>query len=112
MKPYDQISEEELLSSEEGFFKLLNGVYIELNHEALYGSALSVEMVEVMGGAYAIGTDNMVWGNYKDLSNYDMVRTIGVRRLSATWVKPYSLILNCNKILENLEGNEALFTDE
>ena len=112
VKPYDQISEEELLSSEEGFFKLLNGVYIELNHEALYGSALSVEMVEVMGGAYAIGTDNMVWGNYKDLSNYEYGTDYWRSRLSATWDKAYSLILNCNKILENLEGNEALFTDD
>ncbi len=33
VKPYDQISEEELLESEEGFQKLLNGIYIELNSD-------------------------------------------------------------------------------
>ena len=37
VKPYDQIAEEDLLNSEAGFQKLLNGVYIELNDENLYG---------------------------------------------------------------------------
>lgn len=50
VKPYDQISEEELLESEEGFQKLLNGIYIELNSDELYGSTLSVEMIEILGG--------------------------------------------------------------
>ena len=68
VKPYDKISQDELTSSESGFIKHLNGIYIELNSDILYGGALSVEMIEVMGGAYQIGTDNSVWGNYKDLS--------------------------------------------
>ena len=63
VKPYDKMSEEELLSTEAGFIKQLNGIYIELNSDMLYGAALSVEMVEIMGGAYVIGTDNSVWGN-------------------------------------------------
>ena len=113
VKPYDQISEEELLSTEEGYFKLLNGIYIELNHDNLYGSALSVEMLEVMGGAYEIGTDNLVWGNYKDLSNYEYGTEYWRTRLSATWDKAYALILNCNKILENMEkAGTSLFTDD
>ena len=64
VKPYDKISEEELFSTEDGFLKHLNGIYIELNRDMLYGSALTVEMIEIMGGAYVIGADNSVWGNY------------------------------------------------
>ena len=37
VKPYDKISEDELLKSEEGYQKMLNGIYIDLNSEALYG---------------------------------------------------------------------------
>ena len=68
VKPYDKISEEELLSSEAGFEKFLNGIYIELNSELLYGGAMTVEMLEIMGGAYEIGDDNSVWGNYSELA--------------------------------------------
>ena len=71
VKPYDQISEDELICSEEGFQKLLNGIYIDLNDGALYGKALTVEMVEIMGGAYEIGSNTLVWGNYPDLQKYN-----------------------------------------
>lgn len=110
VKPYDKISEGELQKSEEGYQKMLNGIYIELNSDALYGQSLSVEMIEVMGGAYAIGTDNSVWGNYKDLSNYQYGTEYWRNRLDQTWNKAYALILNCNKILENIDQNQDLFT--
>lgn len=110
VKPYDKISEGELQKSEEGYQKMLNGIYIDLNSDALYGQSLSVEMIEVMGGAYAIGTDNSVWGNYKDLSNYQYGTEYWRNRLDQTWNKAYALILNCNKILESIDQNQGLFT--
>ena len=111
VKPYDQIAEGELQKSEEGYQKMLNGIYIDLNSDALYGQTLSVEMIEVMGGAYTIGTDNSVWGNYKDLSSYKYNTEYWRDRLDQTWNKAYALILNCNKILEAIDGNKNLFTD-
>lgn len=110
VKPYDKISEEELLKSEEGYQKMLNGIYIDLNSEALYGKTLTVEMIEVMGGAYTIGTDNSVWGNYKDLSSYKYATEYWRGRFDQTWNKAYALILNCNKILETIDENQHLFT--
>ena len=111
VKPYDQIAEGELQKSEEGYQKMLNGIYIDLNSDALYGQTLSVEMIEVMGGAYTIGTDNSVWCNYKDLSSYQYNTEYWRNRLDQTWNKAYALILNCNKILETIDGNKNLFTD-
>lgn len=111
VKPYDKISEGELLQSEEGYQKILNGVYIDLNTDALYGKTLSVEMIEVMGGAYAIGTDASVWGNYKDLANYEYATEYWRERLDATWNKAYALILNCNNILQNIDAQQNLFSD-
>ena len=111
VKPYDQIAEGELQKSEEGYQKMLNGIYIDLNSDALYGQTLSVEMIEVMGGAYTIGTDNSVWGNYKDLSSYQYNTEYWRNRLDQTWNKAYALILNCNKILETIDDNKNLFTD-
>lgn len=110
VKPIDQISEDELLESEEGFQKLLNGIYIELNSDELYGSTLSVEMIEILGGAYDIGSESNVWGNYPDLRNYDYNTEYWRGRLSQTWNKAYALILNCNKLLRNIEGRQSLFS--
>lgn len=112
VKPYDKISQDELLSNEGGFIKLLNGIYIELNTDMLYGGALTVEMVEIMGGAYTIGTDNSVWGNYRDLSEYEYGTEYWRSRMNETWNKAYSLILNCNLLLENLETTDVQFSGD
>jgi hypothetical protein len=112
VKPYDKMSQDELLSTEAGFIKLLNGIYIELNSDMLYGGALSVEMVEIMGGAYVIGTDNSVWGNYADLASYKYETEYWRARLNETWNKAYSLILNCNLLLENLEKTSVKFSGD
>jgi hypothetical protein len=112
VKPYDKMSQDELLSDEEGFIKLLNGIYIELNSDMLYGGALSVEMIEIMGGAYVIGTDNAVWGNYSDLASYQYGTEYWRSRFNETWNKAYSLILNCNLLLENLETTGVTFTGD
>ena len=112
VKPYDKMSQDELLSSEAGYIKLLNGIYIELNRDMLYGGAMSVEMIEIMGGAYVIGTDNSVWGNYSDLAEYEYGTDYWRARLNETWNKAYSLILNCNLLLENLETTDVKFTGD
>lgn len=110
VEPYDQISEDALLNKEEGFQKLLNGIYIELNDDKLYGSTLSVEMIEIMGGAYVIGSD-AAWSNYSDLSEYKYGTEYWRSRFDQTWDKAYSLILNCNKILQNMEGRRGVFAN-
>lgn len=112
VKPYDKMAEDELLSTEQGFMKLLNGIYIELNRDMLYGGALSVEMIEIMGGSYVIGTDNSVWGNYSDLAAYRYGTDYWRARMSETWNKAYSLILNCNLLLESLETTEVKFSGD
>ena len=112
VKPYDKMSQDELLSTEDGFMKLLNGIYIELNSDMLYGGALSVEMIEMMGGAYVIGTDNAVWGNYADLASYKYGTEYWRARMNETWNKAYSLILNCNLLIENLESTDVRFSGD
>ena len=110
VQPYDQISEDELVKSEEGFQKALNGIYIGLNDEALYGKSLTVEMIEIMGGAYEIGNESLVWGNYTDLKDYNYNTEYWRSCMSSTWDKAYALILNCNKLLEKMKSREELFT--
>lgn len=112
VKPYDKMSQDELLSTEDGYMKLLNGIYVELNSDMLYGGALSVEMIEIMGGAYTIGTDNTVWGNYADLSEYEYGTDYWRARFNETWNKAYALILNCNLLLDNLQTTTVRFTGD
>lgn len=112
VKPYDKMAEGDIVSTEAGYMKLLNGIYIELNSEMLYGGALSVEMIEIMGGAYVTGTDKSVWGNYADLASYQYGTEYWRARLNETWNKAYNLILNCNLLLADLEEPQVKFTGD
>ena len=109
IQPYDEIAEEDLLSTEEGFRMLLNGIYIELNDDMLYGGALSVEMIEIMGGAYEMGTDGSVWGDYNDLASYEYGTEYWQTRFNETWNKAYELILDCNLLLARIDDRKDIF---
>ena len=67
-------------------------------------------MIEILGGAYEIGDNSSVWGDYRDLRDYDYNTDYWRGRLSGTWNKAYALILNCNKLLKNIQGKQSLFT--
>jgi hypothetical protein len=69
-------------------------------------------MVEVMGGAYKLGTDKSVWGNYRDLAEYNYETDYWRARMNEVWNKAYSLILNCNLLLESLENTSVEFTED
>ena len=110
VQPYDEIAEEDLMSTEAGFRQLLNGIYIGLNDDMLYGGALSVEMVEIMGGAYEMGTDGAVWGNYSDIAAYRYGTEYWRTRLNETWNKAYELILDCNLLLAGMDAKKDIFS--
>ncbi len=112
VRPYDKIAEDDLLSSEDGYMRLLNGIYIELNDQMLYGGALSVEMIEIMGGAYALGSDDSIWGNYNDIASYEYGTEYWRTRFNETWNKAYSLILNCNLLLSGIDDDRDLFSGD
>lgn len=110
VKPYDQIAEDELLASQQGYEKLLNGIYLDLNNDALYGKSLTVEMVEVMGQVWQVGDNEETWGSYIDLWNHRYGTKYWRSRFDQTWNKAYALIANCNKILDHIDADKALFT--
>ena len=52
VQPVDQVAEEQMFTSEEGFRQGLNGVYVELCSSNLYGGDLQVGTVEVLAQRY------------------------------------------------------------
>ena len=54
VQPYDRVAEDIAFSSVKGFENALNGIYIEMNNSALYGSYLSCEMIELMAQRYHV----------------------------------------------------------
>lgn len=99
-KPEDRLTDEDLFNSVSGFRSALNGVYVEMNDRSLYGANLLVTVVEVLAQRYDFsGTTTEV----SKMGNYEYDTDYSKKQFDAIWKKAYSLIANCNKLLEYAE---------
>lgn len=105
VQPTDRMTEEQVFSTPEGFHSTLYGIYTELLSSNLYGGALNFEMIDIMGQLYTIKSANP---NYTEIVNYKYTSEYMKARLQGTWDASYKVILNCNKILENMEKYDVL----
>lgn len=105
VSPEDEIGEDELFSSGEGYRNALNGVYKSLSEFGLYGRHLSWGFLDGMGQYYG-------FVNVPDLANdidyasrckYDDVSL--KPNIETVWEKAYNAVANCNNIIQNI-GNE------
>ena len=102
--PSDRLSEEMLFNDREGFVKALNGVYIELNTNELYGRNLTAGALDVMGQYYSVASSSHVFYNYGGL-----VYTGNDEKalFDNMWQKCYAVIACCNTIIEKCDENKA-----
>lgn len=104
IKPADRIVEENVFDTPAGILSALNGTYNELLNSELYGSTLGSEFIEILGQQYNIRTTNV---NYTEVSNYAYPADYTKGRLERTWDAAYKVILNSNKIIENVEKRNS-----
>ncbi len=104
--PDDRIMDNSLFKDREGFLAALNGVYSEMNKSTLYGANLSMGMLDVMAQYYNCSfTDH----NYSTYANYSYTQDVFKSTLDNIWSGLYSLIANCNAILDHCgEGTPVL----
>lgn len=109
VQPSDQVSEQTAFSTLAGFKQTLNGVYVELNSDKLYGKNLSCGMIEILAQRYAVSEEAT---NYFPLTEYDYTGADVQGQISNVWATAYNLIANVNKILENCEKRRGTVLSE
>lgn len=109
--PLDKINEKQVFSSEGNIQQALNGIYIEMGKDALYGCDLSVGTIELLGQQYVLnGTSDNNPLAYNLLSyNYTVDAT--KNKFLSIWQESYSTILNINNFIKKLEGTENIVSD-
>ena len=105
VKPSDRISEENTFSSLPGFKNALNGIYIELNKDNLYGRRLTVDFVEILANRYHVNSENE-WAY--DLMNYEYSGSTVKGYLENIWGTAYKLIANTNLLIKNCDLNREV----
>jgi hypothetical protein len=103
--PGARVKDRELFSSEEGFKEALAGVYGLAVQEDLYGKELTFGMVGVMGQEWDYQSYE-----YDHVKSYAYDDLYATGRVERAWNGMYNAIANANKLLQELEGKEALFS--
>jgi hypothetical protein len=106
--PPTEVKAEELFSKEVGFYQALTGIYIKMTDASLYGRTLSYAFIDVIANTYVVSQYSYLY----NLQSYEYEEYSAQTTLSQIWSLSYSIIANCNSILENMEGKEELFSKE
>lgn len=94
----DEIDSDYLLSSPQGFRNALNGIYINLAREELYGKELTWGLLSALSQYY----DPSFSTTYKAAMEYDYEQTSVNTIISNIWLKTYNAIANCNNLIVNI----------
>ena len=109
VKPSDRVAEEMAFSTVAGFRQALNGIYVEMNNESLYGASLTCEMVEILAQRYDVNQENTAAYAF---SQYDYTSASVEAKLQSTWGTAYNLIANANLLIKNCEEHREVLSDE
>lgn len=103
ISPKTDIDLENQIETSTGLFEMLNGVYIKMGDEDLYGESLSYGMVEFLAQNHFNNSNNpFVSFSYTD--------PVAKEQVENTWLGIYNAIANNNLLLESLEENKDLLS--
>jgi hypothetical protein len=98
VKPEDKILEADTFSSVKGINTVLNGMYINLAKNSLYGDNLTLTTVDILAQRFNVPSTHTLY----TLAGYDYVTKPAVEKVDAIWTAAYTNILNVNAFIINL----------
>lgn len=110
VNPEDRIMEDNLFGSKEGFVVALNGVYIEMSSEILYGGDMIAGLFDVLAQYYTEAMPDDHAGSY--YAGFDYGQEKVKEKYQDIWEKYYYLIVNCNTILEHCDKAQEMLGEK
>jgi len=109
VSPKSTLKKEDLFKTEQGFLDVLQGVYINLVGDRLYGQELSYGFIDVLAQYY----DNIPSTPqhiYNNTAKYEYSSAKVKSTINGIWSDMYNAIANCNVILDNIDNDKTIFT--
>ncbi|WEK18991.1 MAG: RagB/SusD family nutrient uptake outer membrane protein [Candidatus Pedobacter colombiensis] len=100
IQPEDRFTEEQVFSNQQGFEDTMNGIYLRISGNSLYGDNLTLSLLDVLAQSYMVSSSI---GPFKEVISYNYADK-GVRaRFDGIWNEAYTSIANINQLLVNLD---------
>ncbi|WP_222536875.1 RagB/SusD family nutrient uptake outer membrane protein [Pedobacter polysacchareus] len=105
-----QVDESVIFSTEKGFQEALNGVYLQMGAESLYGRDLTIGVLSVLGRSYDANLNENIGDLFYQSARYNLQDPSLKAYATKVWINMYQSIANLNNLLVNLESKKSLFT--
>ncbi|GAA4186343.1 RagB/SusD family nutrient uptake outer membrane protein [Sphingobacterium ginsenosidimutans] len=110
VKPEDKFIEEEVFKTPAGFYDALNGIYLNLGSNNLYGREINLETLDILAQTYYISTSQSDLRKQLVIFNYG---DKGVKeKIDNIWTNLYVNITNINRFLENLDTYGSVLDEQ
>ena len=103
------VVQEILFDDFEGYRTAVNGVYMLLGSEQLYGRELTWGALSALGRNYDSTAESPVPARYKNLVQNDYSASSSTAVIDPIWAKAYNTIANCNNIINHIEQESPSF---
>ena len=110
IKPYDQILEDDVYSSEVNMNSALNGLYLNMADAGLYGMNLTFFTVELIGQRYNFSANAVLSVNHvlTALPYFDYSDKSDISHLDGIFRKGYNVIRDVNYYITKVEKTEGV----
>lgn len=110
VSPDNLVVKDDLYSTNEGFRIALNGIYLNMASEPLYGKELTWSLTSFLSQNYDLTPYS--WNTlspYIPATKYDYDNTYLLTVADAVWEKGFNVIANCNELIQELETHDGSF---
>ena len=104
----DNVMENDLFTSQDGFQMALNGVYLNMNSTSNYGGSMSMTTVDILAQYYDCSASDHAYGLLQDFA-YDQATVEST--MDAIWTSSYQQIANLNAIIEHCDEDGGALHD-
>ncbi|WP_437918094.1 RagB/SusD family nutrient uptake outer membrane protein [Sphingobacterium sp. LRF_L2] len=111
VKPENQKTSEEQFNSYSGFADALNGCYILLKDQSIYGEKLTMSNIESLAQLWDLSTASARLSDY-ELSTFDFEADNAKASISEIYAGLYTVIAHANMIIANMETKGDVISDE
>ena len=110
----NQVDRNELFKSELGYAEALTGVYAKMCDGSLYGRELTYNILDIMAGYYNIRMySHIAWYQYGYAKSDDeWSQNYCKSYIEKMWNGLYAQIANLNSLLETINDNKDVFSDD
>lgn len=104
------INQEKIFATEQGFQEALNGVYLQMGSQSLYGRELSFGFLSILSRSYDTTIVQQAGNLYYEGARYNFKDPAVKAEINTIWDSTYQCIANLNNMLGQIDGKKNIFS--